>query len=270
MLATMSIVGRDDLSRDLSASVPRAVIAPTVQELLGISATRARKIVDAFDAFVALPLEANLRKLSGRDLARRNPMIYTVRGVTDIATWVDQVLADKETSAIENHIGTFLEEVARIVSGGIKPGSGVDLQVERSDLVELFAIQTAPATKNSGGRKTDVESLKRAARPLRAARRHVDLYIAVLSGRRRSAPLRAEPEITVLGSDDFWTRVSGTADFRARLLRASVALAPLVKERGADDALRIAHEARELFGDRDGRLDVDALALATLPRLRAR
>ena len=35
---------------------------------------------------------------------------------TDREEWADQVLADKETSAIEAHIGTFLEEVARIGS----------------------------------------------------------------------------------------------------------------------------------------------------------
>lgn len=42
-------------------------------------------------------------------------MIYTMRG-TDREEWADRVLADKETSAIEAHIGTFLEEVARIGS----------------------------------------------------------------------------------------------------------------------------------------------------------
>jgi hypothetical protein len=76
------------------------------------------------------------------------------------------VFADKETSAIEGHIGTFLEEVARIVSGGTKPGNGVDLQLQGEDgVVHLFAIQMSPNTKNSGARKSDVRSLKQAARP---------------------------------------------------------------------------------------------------------
>jgi hypothetical protein len=46
-----------------------------------------------------------------------------------------------ETSALEGHIGTFMEEVARIVSGGVKPGSGVDLQLEHGgEDVSLYAI----------------------------------------------------------------------------------------------------------------------------------
>ena len=43
---------------------------------------KAAAIVTAFDEYVAKPLAANLKKLKGRDLAKRNPMIYTVRGVT--------------------------------------------------------------------------------------------------------------------------------------------------------------------------------------------
>ena len=65
----------------------------------------------------------------------------------------DWVLEDRETSAIEGHLGTWQEELARIASHGIKPGSGVDLQLERSGVVELYAIQSARNTKSSGGRR---------------------------------------------------------------------------------------------------------------------
>jgi hypothetical protein len=175
--------------------------------------------------------------------------------------WADRVLADKETSAIEAHLGTFLEEVARIVSGGIKPGSGVDLQLEDGDgVVQLYAIQASSNTKNAGGRKADVESLKRAARPLRASKRFVEMNIAVLAGRAKSRKMPSEPDITVLASDDFWTRISGTPDFRARLLKISVILAPLVKKRAADEVERIKSEARHLYGDSDGGLNLDAVA----------
>jgi hypothetical protein len=66
----------------------------------------------------------------------------------------------------------------------------------------------------------------------------------------------------VLSSDDFWKRVSGIADFRARLLRASTILAWLVKRRSADEAARIKVEAMLLFADAEGRLDLEALANA--------
>jgi hypothetical protein len=152
-----------DLVSELLAPIPRTAIVPAVRAALGLTHGQADRIVQAFDDFVAKPLEANLRKLNGRDLAKRSPMIYTVRGIESVEEWADHVLADKETSAIE---GTFLEEVARIVSGGIKPGSGVDLQLEDEDgVVQLYAIQSAPNTKNAAvGRTTSTRSSGRRVR----------------------------------------------------------------------------------------------------------
>jgi hypothetical protein len=245
---------------DLVPPIARVAIVPAVQAVLGVTRQQANQIVEAFDAFVSSPLEQNLRKLTGRDLARRNPMIYTARGVATVDEWVDRVLEDKETSAVEAHIGTFLEEVARIVSGGIKPGSGVDLQVEREGVVQLYAIQSAPNTKNAGGRKADLEALKRAARPLRAARRVVEMNVAFLSGRTTTGVIRSEPEIAVLSSREFWERLTEVEDFLARLLKMSMTLAPLVKARAADEVARIRGEARRLYSDRDAGLDLDALA----------
>jgi len=80
-------------------------------------------------------------------------MVYTIRGTITVDEWVDRAFADWETSAIEGHIGTWMEEVARIVSGGVKPGSGVDLQIERRGtppVTELYAIQAAPKHKERG------------------------------------------------------------------------------------------------------------------------
>jgi len=246
----------------VSDAPSRPRLAHTLHEVLGVDPGLAEKIVQAFDDFVARPLESNLTKLTGRDLAKRNPMIYTARGTTTVDDWVDRVLADKETSAIEAHLGTWMEEVARIVSGGFKPGSGVDLQRDHPDdpsVVELYAIQSAPNTKNAGSRRSDVNALRAAAAVLRAGRRRVELNIAVLSGRSKSAPLRADPNIIVLGSDEFWEKVSGVRDFRARLTRATVPLSVLVKGRVDDEVARIKAEAASLFGGADGSLDLDSL-----------
>jgi hypothetical protein len=252
-----------DLVSELLAPIPRTAIVPAVRAALGLANRQTDRIVQAFDDFVARPLADNLARLHGRDLAKRNPMIYTVRGFDSVEEWAEQVLADKETSAIEAHIGTWLEEVARLVSGGIKPGSGVDLQITDAEgVVQLYAIQSAPNTKNAGGRKSDVEALRRGARALRGHRQRVELNIAVLGGRAKTGVMRDHSDITVLSSDDFWERVSGIADFRSRLLRATTLLAWLIKRRSEDEIARIKREAVELFGDEEGKLDLEALANA--------
>ena len=66
-------------------------LAPQVQLVLGVSGTQAQEIVDAFDNIGAKPLQRNLSRKKGRDLAKRNPMIYTVRGVATVSKWVEVV-----------------------------------------------------------------------------------------------------------------------------------------------------------------------------------
>lgn len=247
----------------VSVPLSRAQLNQQVQAVLGVPLPTATEIVQAFDDVIAKPLQANLSKKKGRDLAKRNPMIYTARGTTTVDEWVDRALADWETSAIEGHIGTWMEEVARIVSGGVKPGSGVDLQIERHGtppITELYAIQAAPNTKSAAASRDDVQSLRRAAGALRAGRRIVEQYVAVLHGRSKSAPHGADPSITKLASDAFWEKISGIPDFRQRLLKATTILASLVTGRASTEVARIKAEATAIFGDAQGNLRLDVLA----------
>jgi hypothetical protein len=195
-------------------------------------------------------------------------MFYTARGANSVDVWVERVLEDKETSAIEGQIGTFLEEIARIASGGTKPAGGADLQIDREDVVELYAIQTSPNSKNAGGRKADIDALKTGARVLKASRRRVELNIAVLGGRLKSGVVRNEPEIKMPSSDEFWEHITGISDFWARLLQATVILSPLVKTRSADEVERIKREARSLYADAEGGLKLEIVARP--PRLSRR
>lgn len=250
-----------DINSVLIAPIARARVAEQLELVLGLGRAKVDAIIAQFETSVAQPLESNLKRLNGRDLAKRNPMIYTARGTVDVDEWINRVLADKETSAIEGHIGTWLEEVARIVSEGIKPGSGVDLQIEDADgVIQLYAIQASPSTKNSGSRKSDIEALKRGARPLRAARRLVELNVGVLHGQNKTSEIRAEPDVKVIASDEFWARVSGIHDFRARLLRATAVLSDLISARSDHEIERIRAEARKSYDDGSGHLDMDALA----------
>ncbi len=248
------------LTATLLAPVSRARVVALVQLVLGLDWQTTTEIVESFDEFVAQPLEKALKEMHGRDLAKRNPMIYTARGVETVAEWIAAVLSDTETSRIENLLGTWQEEVAKIVSGGEKPAGGVDLQVTGPDgVIRLYAIQTATNTKNASGRKNDIQALRAGAAVLHNQRKHVEIYIATLHGRKSSATHPKESGIEMLGSDDFWTQMSGIADFRARLVQATTILAELIAERSSDDVARIQAEAGALYDDGGGRLKVTAL-----------
>jgi hypothetical protein len=257
----LTTVSGPSLSAALLTPVTRARVVAQLDMVLGVGYRKAKQVVEAFDEFVAKPLDKHLRKLNGRDLVKRNPMIYTARGTDTVNEWVAAVLADKETSVFEGLLGNWQEEVAMIVSGGFKPAGGVDLQVNGSDgVVRLYTIQTAPNTKNASGRKNDIAALRTGAAILAAQKKLTELNTAVLHGRKRSLPHRNEPGISNLGSDDFWHRMSGISDFRARLLQATAILSDLIAERSADEIERIRGEAEVLFDDGSGALKMDALA----------
>ena len=105
-----------------------------------------------------------------------------------------------------------------------------------------------------------MNALRSAAGALRASKRPVEMNIAVLSGKDSTTPLRADPNIVVLGSDDFWGKISGISDFRARLIHATAILSGLITGRAAKEVARIKAEAQQLYDDGHGGLNLDALA----------
>ena len=183
-----------DLLDDLLSPIPRTAIVPAVRAALGLSQRQTDRIVQTFDDFVARPLVSNLMKLHGRDLAKRNPMIYTVRGVETVEEWADQVLADKETSAIEAHIGTWLEEVARLVSGGIKPAAASTPDHRRRRCRAALRDPVRPEHEERWWPQERYRGApKGRPRPTRP-RQRVELNIAVLSGRAKTGVMRANSE----------------------------------------------------------------------------
>jgi hypothetical protein len=238
----------------------RADLTAKVAELLEIDGEKARKIVEAFDTQVARPVESKFAALQPHDLLKRNPYFYAVLGITSVEGWVDRALADRETSAIEGHVGTWLEDVARIMTGGFKPGSGVDVQRQiADDRAELYALQMAANTKSSGGSKSEIASLQKAAAPLRTHGMHVTTIVGVMYGRKSSQPPKADPNILKPSSNELWERLTGQTNFLPRLLACSRLLSVLVGARAHDEAERLKIEAVRIFAADDGTLDLGKL-----------
>lgn len=108
----------------------------------------------------------------------------------------------------------------------------------RAGAEQLYAIQSAPNAKSSGGRRSDIAALRASAAAFRASRWSVEMNIAVLSGRRKTSALKDNPD-TALASDEFWERVSGIADFRARLINTTAILSGRITARAASEVARI-------------------------------
>jgi hypothetical protein len=230
---------------------------------LGTDLEHAEKVVAAFKVFIAEPVRRKFANLTGYDVAKRNPFVYAAFGLTDAREWADRVLADMLSSSAEGLMGNWMEEVARIICDGTKPGSGVDLQRDRADgVVELYAIQSTTNTKNAGGRRSDIQGMEAAAGALRAQRRHVDMFVAYLFGRKTTTQLG---HITHLSSAEFWERLTGDEAFLQGLLSACTVMSSLYVGGSAADRARVSDEAAHLFGDASGRIDWGKVLLLRRP-----
>jgi len=240
-----------------------------IRHALGTDLSRARGVALAFERFVAEPLDRKFAELRGIHLAKRNPFMYAALGADDVETWGRRVLADMLPSAAEGLVGNWIEEVARIMCGGVKPGSGADLQRDISDrVVELYAIQTKGSTKNAGGARSDRKGLDAAAGALRAQRREVHLFVGYIFDRQRTTQ---RDHVTHLSSADFWERITGDRDFASRLLHACNLLAPAyrIEQSMVREAERIIAEAKQLFGSAEGGIDWQRVMQRPLPSRRS-
>jgi Type II restriction endonuclease EcoO109I len=251
----------DELRTDLTAKIAA---------LLKVDDDKARKIVESFDAHVARPVEKKFAELQPHDLTKRNPYFYAVLGITSVEDWVDRALADRETSALEGHVGTWLEDVARIMSGGFKPASGVDVQRDVDDnTVELYSLQMAGNTKNRGGSQQEIANLRQAAAALRAHQKRVTTIVGVMHGRKSSASPKAAPDVLKPSSKELWEMLTGQQDFLPRLAAAARLLSVLVSARAHDEAERLKLDAVRTFAAEDGTLDLGKL-IEPPPRPRRR
>lgn len=235
-----------------------------VSRALSCTDDQAIAIVTAFDQFVATPLERKFTELDADDIAKRNPFVYAALGTVQLDQWVNRVSADMLSSSAEGLIGNWMEEVARIMCSGTKPGSGVDLQLDLGDgLVELYALQSTTNTKNAGGRRSDLRALEAAAGALRAQRRHVDLYFGYLFGRKTTTK---RGSVTHLSSSEFWTRVTGDEAFLAKLLHACTLIAPMYVSRATANIAHVSRDAEERYGDQHGGIDWDKVLARAKPK----
>jgi hypothetical protein len=226
--------GRADLIQQLAAA-------------LGTDEARASQIADAFHTFVAAPLSEMLDQAVGAQIAWRNPFVYAALGIDKADPWVERVLNDQLISSAEGLVGTWLEEVARIMSGGHKPGGGIDLQVERPDgIIDIYAIQMTTNTKNAGGGRSDREGIETSTRVLSAARRNVERYVGYIFGRKKTTSVKG---VTRLASDEFWLRMTGDNNFLPKLLHACTLLGRVYSLDALRDVARVQQEARLVYGD---------------------
>ena len=222
-------------------------VGSKVAQQLGVSEAKGRRIAKAFDDTFARPFAAKLQSVTLKDiLKKKNPYLYRASGVKSCRDLVNRAYADYSSASVEGFFGQFLEAVARIVSGGIKPaGAGeIDLDKRREDRAYLYAIKSGPSAFNSSSLKKAQEQLLTAESKLSQDDVVAIKTIACAYGRKRTTHRGG---IRYMASKDFWGEVSGDPDFYSKLLEACDELRSLYAADVEEPRKRLLEEARDAF-----------------------
>src|SRR5207245_3433188 len=118
-------------------------------------------------------------------IRNKNPYLYRASRISTCEEIVRRAFQDYVSASLEGDFGKFFEAVARIASGGIKPGLGgeVDLDVRASEnLASLYAIKSGPKGFNSSSYAKARDDLNSAERRLRQDNVRTDKKVAFAYG----------------------------------------------------------------------------------------
>lgn len=229
------------------ADIDRNELILGVARATGLHRNQAERLVQEFETVFAMPFAERLLSLRMKDvIKRKNPYLYRASGIRTCEDLVHRVLQDYVSASVEGDFGKFFEAVARVVSGGVKPATGgeIDLDVRIGEVAHLYAIKSGAHGFNSSSFDKAKRDLNSAERRLRQDHVRTEKKIAFAYGRKITT---FKEGIERLSSQQFWAEVSGDADFYDKLLNACELLAPLYTADMQAPYERLLREAHELF-----------------------
>jgi hypothetical protein len=229
------------------ADIDRNALAESISNVAGLTERQAARLVEEFEAVFARPFASRLLSLRLLDVIRgKNPYLYRASGIRTCEDLVRRVLQDFVSASVEGDFGKFFESVARVVSGGVKPvgGGEVDLDIRDGDVARLYAIKSGPKGFNSSSYDKAMRDLNSAERRLRQDRVRTEKKVAFAYGKRQSS---FADGIERLSSKQFWAEISGDERFYEKLLQVCGILAPLYSADMQAPYEGLLREAQELF-----------------------
>lgn len=235
----------------MAAAVDRRAIASRIDAIIGIGIKRSLVIIDEFEITFTKPITEKLSNLKMRDIIKRkNPYLYRASGISTCEELVKRAFTEYTSTIGENYFGSFFESVARIVSGGVKPASGgeIDLDIRRGNEAFLYTIKSGPGGYNSSIEAKARQDLAHAEQRLRQDRVTTHKTMAYAYGRRRSS---FKDGVEKLASKVFWAQLSGDSAFYIKFLDVCAELMPLFEADTTAPYELLLNEAHELFCEGD-------------------
>lgn len=234
------------------ADVDAHAITEEVAAVCGLPYEKAEALVAHFEEFFAKPFAAKLLSLHINDIIRnKNPYLYRASGIETCEQLVSRAFNDYVSSSVEGYFGPFFEAVARVISGGVKPPKGgeVDLFIKLDGTVRLYVIKSGSKGFNSSSYDKAKRDIDSAEARLWQDKVTTEKRISFAYGRRAKTSMKGG--IVHLSSKDFWAELSGDPNFYKKLLDVCALLAPLYVADMQAPLADLLKEAQESFCEGD-------------------
>ena len=235
----------------MATAIEKNAIATCIDTIVGIGEELSLQIVDEFEITFTQPIIEKLSKLKMRDIIRRkNPYLYRASGISTCEELVNRAFTEYTSTLGENYFGSFFESIARVVSGGIKPASGgeIDLDVRKGDRAYLYTIKSGPGGYNSSAEAKARLDFAHAEQRLRQDRITTHKKMGYAYGRRKTS---FKDGVEKLASKDFWAELSDDKDFYIKFLDVCAELNPLFEADVNSPYQVLLNEAHELLCEDD-------------------
>lgn len=178
-------------------------------------------IAEALESFYAsLLLKINEVDLKGV-LRNKNPYLFRAKGYSSAADIVEAILSAYVSSSEETVFGNvFFEPIAISVSGGHKAlAEGVDIMVDRGDVIYGIAVKSGTKVFNADSRKRQEQNFLAANKLAQQAKKRFVPIIGYGYGRKQSSR-RGQPKFYLeLAGKAFWQELTGDEEFYIKLIR---------------------------------------------------
>lgn len=178
-------------------------------------------IAEALDRFYS-SLINKIDKLNIRQVMRRkNPYLFRAKAMNGASQIVEAILAAFVSSSEETIFGNvFFEPIATAAAHGQKAlAEGVDIMVERGDTIYAIAVKSGTSVFNADSRKKQEQNFMAAGKLAQQARKRFVPIVGYGYGKKKPSSKGLPKFYLELAGKDFWTELTGDAQFYVKLIR---------------------------------------------------
>lgn len=165
---------------------------------------------------------ANLEKLNIKKVLRRkNPYLFRAKAMNGASQIVEALLGALVSSSEETIFGNvFFEPIATAVAHGQKAlAKGVDVMVERENVIYAIAIKSGTSVFNADSRKKQEQNFMAAQKLAQQAKKRFVPIVGYGYGKKKATGRGLPKFYTELAGEEFWTELTGDKEFYVKLIR---------------------------------------------------